>query len=152
MVSVRLPLGINADTWWSVSDLLFERICLTFRLCLFQETANYRVEDSYLQPESWLRSSCDLLPWPRGPAVISPQGLQLLKVPRALHIFKHFVVCLLWWHHIKYTKHLLWLFFFHALLKLLMGKAISPWGCTCFILFYLHICSENAKGRANVLL
>lgn len=43
---------------------------------------------SYLQSQSWLRSICDLQPWPQELAVISPEGLPLPVAFLILHISK----------------------------------------------------------------
>lgn len=71
----RLCLGIN---------LVYSFYCLTCffliigRLCAFLVNVKSKVcEHSYLQPRSWLRSICDLLPWPRELAGISTTGLTL---------------------------------------------------------------------------
>lgn len=68
-------LGIN---------LVYSFYCLTCffliigRLCAFLINVKSKVcEHSYLQPRSWLRSICDLLPWPRELAGISTTGLTL---------------------------------------------------------------------------
>lgn len=70
-----LCLGIN---------LVYSFYCLTCFFLIIERLRAFLInvkskvrEHSYLQPRSWLRSICDLLPWPRELAGISTTGLTL---------------------------------------------------------------------------
>lgn len=87
-----------AAVWFASSDLLFGIISTEFRLRLFLSLNGKKSkvwEHSYLQPWSWLRSICDLLPWPQELAVIWTEGLEF---PRSSSGFTHLQRAASWAH------------------------------------------------------